>query len=288
MKRKRKRSRSIWPGQLPSNSIAIIEESDSELGAAMGLLRSIIDMLHNRRQRLPSYPSLPFRSLPGWLHYSANASMYRKLWKLFLLHPAEILTSIGLSIVFTGIFVAESSGNVLSANIVSDTIALVSSPRCSAIPYGSRWSRSIAYVDRCYQATLGADGCNDFYNQSISHEESSISTCPFEGNVCALGQNPAFVMDTGLVDSKVLGINAPKRHLFRRVATCAPLIHDGEHITQISAEDSGDENSLILSNRPDHLGVVFYGLRWAYYLPGEGLFKRSKRLPVCRIIAHVL
>ena len=145
---------------------------------------------------------------------------------------------------FLGIFVAESTGSILSAAIVGDSTALASSTRCSIdteywhnIVSGSR-ARAAAYAKQCYNARIGADGCNFFYSQSIPYNERSNETCPFMSQTCAFGPSGAVSFDTGLLDAGVLGLNAAKRYQFRRNSTCVPLIPDGKHYGFISDADA--------------------------------------------------
>ena len=146
------------------------------------------------------------------------------MWKNFLMHPVDIAIQFLLSFMFIGIFVAESSGSVLSASIVSDTTALTSSPQCFA-PYLTTnvAGRALSYSRQCYNASEGSEGCNYYYNQSIGYTSESSDDCPWEGNRCALLKNTSYSLDTGHVHTKYIGINAPERYTFRKRTTCAPL-----------------------------------------------------------------
>jgi hypothetical protein len=46
--------------------------------------------------------------------------------------------------------------------------------------------------------------------------------CPFQ-DMCYGGSETAFTLFTQPVNSRVIGINAPKTYEFRRSATCSPL-----------------------------------------------------------------
>lgn len=84
------------------------------------------------------------------------------------------------------------------------------------------------YARNCYHTELGTNGCNFFYNQSIAYTENHWQKCPFISEICANGSNSAMILDTGLVDAKVVGINSPAHLQFRRTTACAPLRIDGE------------------------------------------------------------
>ena len=136
-------------------------------------------------------------------------------------------------------FVAESSGTVLSANIVTDTTALVSSPKCNI---GDGWETQVgahSYRDRCYHAELGTLGCNTFYNQSIAYTERPKQKCPFVNRICVKGIDSTLTLDTGLVDVRTIGINSAANLQFRRTTTCAPLKVDGEllKLTRVRSRD---------------------------------------------------
>jgi hypothetical protein len=86
--------------------------------------------------------------------------------------------------------------------------------------------QAATYVRQCYQNNTSSLGCGTFVRPSIPFSVNKNASCPFESNLCLMGDTAAFSMDTGLLDSHVyFGINAPpeNRILFRRKATCAPI-----------------------------------------------------------------
>ena len=138
---------------------------------------------------------------------------------------------------------AESSAGVLSANIINDTTALVSSSHCS-LAFRHYMYNSRVYVKQWYGAKTGADGCNFFINQSIAHTEENEARCPFAEDICALGHRSAFTLDTGITDIRAIGINSPLRYQFRRRTTCAPLKADSKIL---SLEKVGDWYDLVVA-----------------------------------------
>ena len=190
--------------------------SHSELGAALSLLKNLWHHLGSGRIGLPA--GLVSRRK----EWTKSVS---RIWTNLIQRPFDIIASIFLSALFVGIFVAESSANVLSANIVSDTTALVSSAKCTFYSrcLGPAGSAAFWYSQQCYQAPLGADGCNFFYNQSIGYKEKSEDVCPFAGPLCIKARNSALTFDTGLVDASIIGVNSATQFQFRRTTTCAPL-----------------------------------------------------------------
>jgi hypothetical protein len=83
------------------------------------------------------------------------------------------------------------------------------------------------YVNQCYQNSTSRLTCQSYVRPSISFITNQNASCPFASGTCRMGDTAAFSMDTGLLDSHVdFGINAPpeNRVLFRRMATCAPII----------------------------------------------------------------
>ena len=153
--------------------------------------------------------------------------------------------SVILAVIFIGIFVAEASGNVLSANIITGTTALASTPRCffpqeETLKYAGEWAAR--YSGQCYHAVKNTLGCSFFYNRSIGYTEQAHSLCPFMGNLCvgnlcASHLDPAYIFDTGYIDAKYIGINSFKQYHFRRRSTCAPLNAGARCMAAMSEDD---------------------------------------------------
>jgi hypothetical protein len=164
------------------------------------------------------------------------------------------------------------------ANIIRDTTALASPSICS-IPHGTIWSngwkQAFTYSQQCYNPGKGSDGCNFFYNQSIACTERTIDMCPFKGNVCVLHEKSAYNFDAGYVDSKHLGINAAKRHHFRRRSTCAPLLPDGENIKEVNSSATGLSGPIFGVQGGGQMGMGSYNMSWKPYKQDVGLYKRS-------------
>lgn len=221
------------------HNVITTEESHSELGAAQELLVNVWEQLRADRIQLPFGSTTGTASVTrnqGWRTYLSGK--LTKLWTNFLQHPVDIVTSILMSVVLVGLFVAESSGSIASARIVSDTTAKIHSSKCSILPFrGVKYPiydppifQASRYAQKCYDAPLGSEGCNDFYNQSIGFMERSNDTCPFSGNVCAQGRYSALTFDTGYVHANTIGLNVAQNFNFRRSTTCAPLVPDYQEI----------------------------------------------------------
>ena len=218
---------------LPSHTLDLTEDSHSELGAARDLIGdTLTQLMADQIELLADHLSLAKLISKRRICHSFCCKV-SKIWTNFLRQPFEVAIRILLSALLIGIFVAESSGSVLSANIVTDTTALASSPRCYAPRYRADTSmRAAAYSQQCYNASLGAEGCNYLYNQSLAYAEESKNGCPWKGGICGLRGSAAISFDTGYVLAKYLGINAPERYLFRRRATYTPLIPDSRFIIE--------------------------------------------------------
>ena len=219
-----------------SHNIVIIDESRTELGAAM---KVILNAFHRIKPRLEILDAREFET-------ASTASNVRirwfiDTWHQILSRPLDVLASLLLSCVLVGIFVAGSSGSVLSAGIVSDTTALFRSPRCYP-PHdmdNMNFYEPSMYARGCYNRPAGTQGCNSLHNGSIAFTEIPIDRCPWRDGRCIVGpgssefmmngtknatRSVAVSFDTGLVESGIIGINAPKRYQFRRTATCAPSL----------------------------------------------------------------
>lgn len=172
------------------------------------------------------------------------------------------------------IYVGEQIVAISVAGIVSGSIGLSASPMCGNWDYdpynltgdegflypsmeGAAQQRSTSYVDNCYVEAAIAEGCNLYYNRTISYSEEHNASCPFFGDVCLYGQTSAYALDTGFVDSNVLGINAAKRYQFRRRTTCSPIVTNSSYITYYYPREGYDLPVL---------SAYFYGYNETYTL----------------------
>lgn len=108
-------------GHIENEDLRVIEESHSELGAAFAIVRNEWKLLMSGRIELPSGSIFQSQTWP-------STPCMRRVWTNILQRPLDILVSLILSALFVGIFVAESSANFLSANIITDTTALFRHP----------------------------------------------------------------------------------------------------------------------------------------------------------------
>ena len=247
--------------RLRDHNLSTVRGSHSELGAARDMLANTWRELQTGRIRLPI--DLGSDEDSWQTKYMSNLRLtYRRIidfWDKFLQQPTDFAFSILLSVFFITIFVAQSSGGVLSASIVSDTTALAASPKCGIFvqinngdkrpptvdrpvtPVSPRTGarpatladQALAYRKQCYGTEPSAEGCNYFYKQSIPYQTLRDDICPFAGNMCtkrAGRRAPGFTLDTGLIDASFLGINSVKRYQFRRKSTCAPVISEWPYV----------------------------------------------------------
>ena len=225
--------------ELVHRSAALTGESRSELGAAWTLL------VHGWRQvRDDGAVQLPHRVVGA---SESSSTRIQKLQKFlfgakrlrnnFVRYFLDILVSVIIAVMLIGLFVAETSGTVASGAVVSDTVAKISSNKCTVLDPTASYSSSFwnsdttreaeAYVEGCYKATSASAGCNDFFNQSIAHVEATNDECPFRDNVCAKGDDMVMYFDTGNINANILGVNTPSKWAFRRRAACAPVMPNG-------------------------------------------------------------
>ena len=217
---------SMRHNSLLSERILIIEESHSEIRAAWDILHYAWDYLRTDHIEL---------SITGQI------IRFSKLWRNVISQSMDVTISLLLSLVLIALFVAESSGSVMSAYIVSDNVALAAKPKCSTIlyqPFQSKVSDKDKYEEKVKEATRtakeihsrnmhaydyaaqcydkpGADGCNFLYSQRIPYTENSSDVCLFAGERCARVREAAHIFDTGVIDANALGINVAKGNLFR-------------------------------------------------------------------------
>lgn len=211
-------------------NLTTIENSHSELGAALDLMAKVFKLLKADRIQL-------FIPSPISKRRCQSLAKIARPWNNLIQQPFDVVVPFILSAAFIGLFVAQSSSSILSARILTDKIALSILPRCS-YRLTTSFEVAIAYTTQCYHAEEGAEGCNFFYNQTIGYIEKANQTCPFRGMTCAWGRNSAVSFDTGLVDAHFLGINAPKKYQFRRKMLFAPLLPDGDFIISETGTDN--------------------------------------------------
>ena len=177
-----------------------------------------------------------------------------------LRHPSgkslEICIKLGASLFGFLSFTAMTVGSILSANVVVGSTALCNSPDCGwyYMPAGSSVRRgevpaaliqrfieneaaAAAHEAKCYNDMAPAD-CGSFVANTLPYNEFHNTKCPFRADICSGGQESAFTLDTGLLDSSLLGINSPKKYLFRRRTICAPLVMNTTYI-KISDQPQG-------------------------------------------------
>ena len=132
------------------------------------------------------------------------------------------------------------------ASIVADSTALLVSPHCGAwvsklyshprIFFGvtnetsqpvtnypnERTLQAVSYAETCYGPKTRAGECLFFYKDRIPFEEVHNSTCPFKEDICLYGRTSSYTLDTGFIDSSILGFNMAHRCQFRLQSTCTP------------------------------------------------------------------
>jgi hypothetical protein len=77
-----------------------------------------------------------------------------------------------------------------------------------------------------YENDASMQGCDVFVDNNLHVTVSTGVKCPFKGEMCACGQYSAIKLDTGRLDSKIIGVNSLDRPTFQRTAICAPLVTD--------------------------------------------------------------
>ena len=236
-------SRSLQYGEFPlddllMHNLDLSQQSHSELSAARDILRSAWEEIRTSHVRLPS-PSRTTISQTS----RANLHFFKvpRISKRLLRHLIELIVSLGFAAFLVAIFVAETTGVVLSANLISDTVALIVSPTCTNLVPRSGFAdwRHFNYQQECYKngpSVTSAD-CNVYVNRIITYGEQYPARCPFKDDVCL---QPAYVLDTGYINAKDIGLNTPKDYFLRRITSCAPVW--SRNHTAFIAYDGTDES----------------------------------------------
>ena len=154
-------------------------------------------------------------------------------------------------------FVGVSAASILTARILKGSLALSDSPDCGIWrfdpisldwPFYPNWSDSryvpewilrhtmdtvVDYRRDCYGTESSLPKCTKYATQMIPYNTRSNTSCPFvDWNTCLQGSHASYTLETPLLDSAVLGINAPtnQRYHFQRKMTCTPILKDTRYI----------------------------------------------------------
>jgi hypothetical protein len=191
---------------------------------------------HELQGRWPGYSNVQLPISPSRNNAAAQALGAGSMVALALGLPAALLIA-----------------SIISAGLATDTIARSKADTCGTYVYksGSKNSSSFVefehrvetesglYADECYGASSLIEDYNKFYNQTISYSSNDMAECPFDGEVCHVG-NDSILFATGLVPASVLGVDTASPLLFSRTMACAPLVTGPEYVS-IGVSDLGEE-----------------------------------------------
>jgi hypothetical protein len=245
--------------------LQIPEDEDNPLKAIMMIGANInsVSLDHNNiinqqpvvSQNNPEPPSLG----QGILNTFKNIGLaVQKMWNdKILFFAVSCVVTYFAALFFSGAYVSVISAGIANNNVLSSmspAAGLWESDISSAAYLlgdgaainDDRQARTWNYKTGCYDMEDNNPGCNIFYEQRIPYQSFSNTSCPFNGDACMLGRYSAFTAETTLLDSNILGINAPdsKRFFFQRSMTCAPLHMDKRYV--------------------DHTGDIDYPNQWLY------------------------
>jgi hypothetical protein len=149
---------------------------------------------------------------------------------------------------FSVVYLLAISADIATASLVSSASPLaglweIDTPSECTIISKNRQDRAWRYKDTCYDGYERDLACDMFYKRRIPFSVLSNASCPFGSDACLFTNQSAFEVTTHLLDSNVLGVNAPasKRFHFRRTMTCAPLQMDERYISSTGGKKHPDE-----------------------------------------------
>ena len=209
---------------------------------------------------------------------------------------------VAVTIILFLVFIAQAIAGVLSANIASDNIGLLSSKHCGIWEFNEnagveaadlddlnnhrKEARAGQYARTCYEPTdkTGPFLCRLFYNRSIAFTTKTHQQCPFSTpHLCVDGLYSAVTFDTGLVDASVIGINARPTHKFKRSTTCSPLNMSQEYISRVP--EANETRFRYYYGRKDRTNATFetMGLPFEWPVP---VYTVKYVIPVCERSAY--
>ncbi|OQN98702.1 hypothetical protein B0A48_15368 [Cryoendolithus antarcticus] len=125
-----------------------------------------------------------------------------------------------------------------------------------ALEQGSKEARARQYARDCYGSRTadGPNQCRVFKEPHIGTLEILVNQpCPFvEGKYCEGSERTARIFTTGLVDAKLLGINADRTPMLNRTTMCVPLNINAGFVQKPSNDSSIGAWEYYLGPKGDH------------------------------------
>ena len=174
--------------------------------------------------------------------------------------PKGFAVVLGLAVTFLAIAVGEHATSLSSSFIIGDSMGIPTPDSCGffRLCFYNDWrltSVANSQILSMYK-TVDEDALqavNDYrgmvrgaslgrhtFLPNINYTVRDGADCPFSGNVCFDDNDAALSLDTGLIDSAVLGINTNSVLKWRRQMTCAPLVSNSSYMNNIDQNGSMD------------------------------------------------
>ena len=197
-----------------------------------------------------------FLGLVRSVRLPTNGRMLRSILPTFRLHGDihEILAFTLITSFLFSAFVGMIAASIFTAGILTGSLALSNSPDCgiwrpdlnSGIPHGHTLNHdlqevplrdtvkaTVNYRKTCLNEKSSTTECEVYAALMDRYETESNISCPFnDRQTCLQGPTASYTLETPMIDSAALGINAPtdQRYRFRRKMTCAPISNDDRYI----------------------------------------------------------
>ena len=200
------------------------------------------------------------------------------------------------------LFVGQQVIAISASSIIAGNEALMNSPNCGvwlSEAYSKQLLRigknnlsmsltsfaadrsleAISYVDKCYKNDSRLEECSYYYKSKIPFKEIHNASCPFSGDICLYGSTGAYELDSGFLDSSLLGINEKHRCEFRLQSVCAPLVTGDPYV---QSRPGSDDGSLIVDYyfgnvrelSYDHENLTF---SWTFRRPNFNFLTTQKK-----------
>ena len=205
--------------------------------------------------------------------------------------PRGFASILALMLLLFAIYIGLQVMAISSSFIIGDSAAVINEGRCAySVAYwdddwalnpssvrsgfwGDLSELALKFEQTCYSGRPSMIPCRGVLAPNLPYVSHSGTRCPFpEPTMCKLGDSSAFTLDTGFLNSKILGINARTNFEFRRLTICAPVNNNDTFVSvsnpsdkQIQFEYLYDDRGPPITDRYTSIKEIKWVPKWDYY-----------------------